>query len=146
MANNNKKDDSWEAFLRECDRKAELNRKKRRECTITGSVIGDSFLFDALMGRNNRCKNGHIVPYALNMGDAFSEYSGQACTGTWGAESKAGIAPDRACISFQKGAGRDFGCIPVCGIFMCNFVCTNFIKYVLPIIQMAKNRQKRIKS
>ena len=78
------------------------------------------------------------MPYALNMGDAFSEYSGQACTGTWGAESKAGIAPNCACISFQKGVGRDFGCIPVCGVFMCNFVCTNFIKYVLPIIQMAK--------
>ena len=57
MANNNKKDDSWEAFLRECNRKAELNRKKRRDSSITGSVIGDSFLFDALMGRNNRSRD-----------------------------------------------------------------------------------------
>ena len=57
MANNNKKDDSWEAFLRECDRKAELNRKKCRDSSITGSWLTDSFLFDALMGRNNRSRD-----------------------------------------------------------------------------------------
>lgn len=57
MANNNKNKITWSDFVNECQRQAELNRKKRRECTITGSVIGDSFLFDALMGRNNRSRD-----------------------------------------------------------------------------------------
>ncbi len=57
MANSNKNKITWSDLVNECQRQAEINRKKRRDSSITGSWLTDSFLFDALMGRNNRSRD-----------------------------------------------------------------------------------------
>lgn len=48
---------TWSDIVNECVRTYEKNRKIKQENTLTGSIIGDSFLFDALMGRNNRSRD-----------------------------------------------------------------------------------------
>lgn len=45
---------TWSDFVDACQRKSEADRQRKRETTITGSIIGDAILYDAILSRDER--------------------------------------------------------------------------------------------
>lgn len=43
---------TWSDIVNECVRTYEKNRKIKQETTITGSIIGDAILYDAILSRD----------------------------------------------------------------------------------------------
>ena len=45
---------TWSDIVNECVRTYEKNQKIKQETTITGSIIGDAILYDAILSRDER--------------------------------------------------------------------------------------------